>query len=145
MPLIGWMSVVSRGTTNQMHYPVVGSDTSSAMRARSSDDISRGNQWWRRKFKFWLFSYVPEEPLLSWGKIPSAGQGERKLWEREWCSIMKLKPGGWYVAISGECSMKSRRYTEPKSNSPWKDRIRQNIKWTELQAPTEYQSIGHLH
>lgn len=63
------MSVVSRGTTNQMHYPVVGSDTSSAMRARSSDDISRGNQWWRRKFKFWLFSYVPEEPLLSWEKF----------------------------------------------------------------------------
>ena len=38
-------------STNQKHYPDLGSDASSVWNfcARFSDVISRGNQWWRRK------------------------------------------------------------------------------------------------
>ena len=48
-----WL-VVPRGkcaSTNQKHYPDLGSDTSSVWNfcARLSDVISRGNHWWRRK------------------------------------------------------------------------------------------------
>jgi len=39
------------GTTNQKHYPDLGSDTSSVWNfcVRFSDVISRGKQWWRRE------------------------------------------------------------------------------------------------
>ena len=39
------------GTTNQKHYPDLGSDSSSVWNfcARFSDVIWRGNQWWRRQ------------------------------------------------------------------------------------------------
>ena len=61
VPLIGWKF----DSSNQKHYPDLGSDTSSVwdFYARSSDVISRGNQWLRRKtsavfsgYGSWIFS-----------------------------------------------------------------------------------------
>ena len=64
------------------------------------------------------------------GKIPSAGQGERNLWEREWCSMKKLKP--WYIKVI--CSY-IRRMLYEKREIHWakvqftlKRQIRQNIR-----------------
>ena len=48
---LGSASDFTRGTTNQNHYPDLGSDASSAWNfcACFSDIISRGNRWWLRK------------------------------------------------------------------------------------------------
>ena len=47
-------------STNQKHYPDLGSDASSVWNfcTRFSDFISRGNQWWHREMSAGLFDWI---------------------------------------------------------------------------------------
>ena len=52
----GWYFFFPRDTTNQKHYPDLGSDTSSVWNfcACSPDVISQENHWWRREMSAFL-------------------------------------------------------------------------------------------
>ena len=72
LPKSGWCFwlVVPRGkfaSTNQKHYPDLGSDASSVWNfcACFSDVISRGNQWRRREMFFMIFMFSSEKPIMS--------------------------------------------------------------------------------
>ena len=75
--LIGW----SKFSTNQKHYPDLGSDTSSVwdFYARFSDVISRGNQWWRREISA-VFSEYRDKGNV-WSRL-NKRRFSNTLWDR---------------------------------------------------------------